>query len=101
VLRGLLAEQVIEGRPLWLSQALGERPDGPRERGLWDDAASAIANFRLDNDIVDQRTPLAMAPEGDEPRRAWDQARASLARAQRQLGHEPAAREKAPELGIG
>ena len=100
--RDVLAEQAIERRPDWLSQILGERPDSDRERGTWDQAARALANFRLDHDISDDHVPFGPAPpEDSEQRLQWDQATAALSRAQRQLGRETPARDQHVDLGIG
>jgi conjugative relaxase-like TrwC/TraI family protein len=99
--RDLLAGQMIERRPKWLGQALGERPDAPSDRETWDRAARALASFRLDHDVVDQAAAIgASPPAGGEQRRTWDQANAELQRAQRQLGHEPATRNQGMDRGL-
>ena len=100
--RGVLADRVLDRRPRWLTEALGDRPEHDRESETWDRAARAIAAFRLDHGISDSRTALGPEPSlGDAHRREWDQANALFERTQRQLGHEPPARDHGLDLGIG
>jgi conjugative relaxase-like TrwC/TraI family protein len=100
--RDVLAERTMERRPGWLVGALGERPEGERDRETWDQAARALANFRLDHDIVDQDSALGSDPPGaGEQHLAWGRASAALERSRRQLAREPAGRERGPDLGIG
>jgi hypothetical protein len=98
----MLADRLLDRRPRWLLDALGDRPEHARESETWDRAAKSLAAFRLDHDISDSRTALGSEPSlGDTHRHAWDQANALLGRAQRQLGHQPPAREHGLDLGIG
>jgi len=100
--RKVLADRMLERRPRWLTEALGDRPEPDRESETWDRAARAIAAFRLDHDINDSRTALAPEPSLDDAHRhEWDQANALIERTQRQLGHQPPAREHGLDLGIG
>ena len=100
--RDVLAERLLDRRPTWLTDALGDRPEHDRGSETWDRAARSLASFRLDHDISDSRTALGPEPcLGDTHRHAWDQANALLGRAQRQLGHQPPAREHGLDLGIG
>ena len=100
--RDVLADRLLDRRPRWLIDALGDRPEHARESKTWDQAARSLAAFRLDHDISDSRTALGSEPSlGDTQRHAWDQANALLERAQRQLGHQPPAREHGLDLGIG
>ena len=98
----MLADRLLDRRPRWLIDALGDRPEHARESETWDRAARSLAAFRLDHGISDSRTALGSEPSlGDMHRHAWDQANALLGRAQRQLGHQPPAREHGLDLGIG
>jgi len=100
--RGILAERTIERRPEWLIEALGQRPGSGRNCETWDQAARTVAGFRLDQDVVDRDMPLGPEPPGNgERRRDWNEANAALQRAQRQLGHEPTARDRGIDLGVG
>jgi conjugative relaxase-like TrwC/TraI family protein len=100
--RDVLADQLLERRPRWLIDALGDRPEHDRGSEAWDRAARSVAAFRLDHDISDSRTALGPEPSlGDTHRHEWDQANALLERAQRQLAHQPPAREHRLDLGIG
>jgi hypothetical protein len=100
--RDVLADQTIGRRPDWLIRALGERPEGSRERETWDQAARAVAGFRLDHDVIDHDGPLGPEPSGGGYEgREWAQANAALEQAQRLLGREPAERGRGVDLGIG
>ena len=100
--RDMLADRLLDRRPRWLINALGDRPEHARESETWDKAARSLAAFRLDHDISDSRGALGSEPSrGDAHRHAWDQANALLERAQRQLAHQPPAREHGLDLGIG
>jgi hypothetical protein len=100
--RDVLVEASIERVPGWLIGALGERPEGAREREIWDRAGQAVAGYRLDHDVVDTHSPLGPAPPGGIPERlAWDDATAALERSQRQLGRQPAVRDQGIDLGVG
>lgn len=100
--RDLLAERAIERQPAWIVEPLGERPEGARDRQMWDQAARALASFRLERDVVDKSAPLGEEPApGSDQRRDWEHANAALERAQRQLGREPAGPERGLELGAG
>ena len=100
--RDVLADRLLDRRPRWLTEALGDRPEHDRESETWDRAARAIAAFRLDHDISDSRTALGPEPSLDDTHRhEWDQANALIERTQRQLGHQPPAREHGLDLGIG
>ena len=100
--RDVLAGRLLDRRPRWLIDALGDRPEPDRESERWDQAARSVAAFRLDHDISDSHTALGPEPSpGETHRREWDQANALLERAQRQLAHQPPAREHGLDLGIG
>ena len=100
--RDVLAERAIERRPGWLIGALGERPEGARERETWDAAALALTRFRLEHDISTPRTALGAAPpDAGDQHREWEQAGAVLERAQRNLGREAANPERGLDLGRG
>jgi conjugative relaxase-like TrwC/TraI family protein len=100
--RDVLADRLLDRRPRWLTDALGDRPEPERESETWDRAARSLAAFRLDHDITDGRTALGPEPSlGDTHHHDWDEANALLGRAQRQLGHQPPAREHDLDLGIG
>ena len=100
--RDVLADRVLDRRPRWLIEALGDRPDHDRESKTWDRAARSAVTFRIDHDISDSRTALGPEPSvGDAHRHDWDQANAVLERAQRHLGHQPPSCEHGLDLGIG
>jgi chromosome segregation ATPase len=100
--RDVLADQLLDRRPRWLTEALGDRPEHDRESETWDRASRSVAGFRLDHDISDSRTALGPEPSfGEAHRHDWNQAKALLERAQRQLGHQPPARENGLDLGVG
>ena len=72
-LRAVLVQREIGREPGWLTAALGERPEGSRERGTWEQTARAVAGFRLDHDVVDDNAPLGPEPSGGgDNRRDWD-----------------------------
>ncbi len=98
----VLADRIIERRPEWLTDSLGDRPAGDREGETWDRAARGVASYRLEHDVVDQTAVLGPPPsDRDAHHRHWEQAAAALERAQRQLGWEPTERDRGLDLGIG
>lgn len=99
-LRADLAERMIDSRPEWLVDALGQRPDRAHERQTWDRAAREITSFRLDHDITDHQRPLGPEPPRDGEQHHRDQVAAALERAQRQLGREPTLSSRGVELEI-
>jgi hypothetical protein len=100
--RDVLADGLLDRRPRWLTETLGDRPEHDRESDTWVRAARAIAAFRLDHDISDSHTALGPEPSLDDTHRhEWDQANALIERTQRELGHQPPAREHGLDLGIG
>ena len=100
--RDVLADRLLDRRPRWLTEALGDRPEHDRESKTWDRAARAIAAFRLDHEVSDSRTALGPEPSlGDARRHEWDETNALIERTQRQLGHQPPACEHRLDLGIG
>ncbi|MHB8695908.1 MAG: ATP-dependent DNA helicase, partial [Solirubrobacteraceae bacterium] len=100
--RDVLVLRDVEREPGWLTDPLGQRPAGLRERETWDRAARAVASFRLDHDVIDENAPLGPEPPGGgDDQRDWAQATAALERAQRQLGREPQERGRGVNLGIG
>lgn len=101
-LRTMLIEREIQQRPAWLTNALGDRPQRARDDHVWDRAGQALAGFRLDHGITDPHAALGVdAPEGSDKRREWDDARATLERAQRQLGRAPSERGHGVDVGLG
>ena len=65
--RDVLADRLLDRRPRWLIDALGDRPEHARESETWDRAARSVAAFRLDHDISDSRTALGSEPSlGDD-----------------------------------
>jgi hypothetical protein len=100
--RDVLVQRDVEREPNWLTGALGERPAGARERETWDQAAQAVARFRLEHDIVDENRPRGPEPSGGgDSRRDWAQANTALERAQRKLGRGRTERGRGVDLGIG
>jgi conjugative relaxase-like TrwC/TraI family protein len=99
--RAVLVDRTIDHRPAWLIRPLGERPEDSRQRETWDQAARAVAGFRLDHDVVDHDAPLGREPASGDYHREWDRATAALERAQRQLGREATTRDRGVDLGIG
>jgi hypothetical protein len=99
--RDALADRLLEARPPWLTEALGDRPEHDRQSATWDRAARSVATYRLDHDISDPGRALGPVPSrGDAGRREWDQANAQLVCAQRQLGQQRPAREHGLDLGL-
>jgi conjugative relaxase-like TrwC/TraI family protein len=98
--RDVLVQRDVEREPSWLTSAVGERPAGPRDHETWEQAARAVVGFRLDHDVIDDNTPLGPEPSGGDGRRDWAEANATLGRAQRQLGLDPAERGRGVDLGI-
>jgi hypothetical protein len=102
LVRDVLVQRDVEREPSWLTGALGKRPAGSRESETWDQAARAVARFRLDHDIIDTDAPLGPEPAGaGDDRRARDHVKAALERAQRLLGREPADHDRGVDVGIG
>jgi hypothetical protein len=74
--------------PPYIEQALGARPESPRERGGWDQAVRAIERYRARHGINDRERALGPVPR-DLPRRtAHRAAERELERAQQALGRE-------------
>ena len=80
--------RVALGRPAaYLTEALGARPDQPRARRTWQQAAARIEAYRFDHAVTDAREPIG-SPPSDKPARArWQRAHHDLQHAQRRLGH--------------
>jgi conjugative relaxase-like TrwC/TraI family protein len=99
-LRSQLANAIIDRRPDRLINALGHRPQTPRDRETWDRAVHALTSFRLDHDTADHDSPLGPEPGDAGQCREWNQAAVALERARRQLGRDPLGHQRELDLGI-
>ena len=67
--RDVLTDRLLDRRPRWLIDVLGDRPEHNRGSETWDRAARSVAAFRIDHDISDSRTVLGPEPSlGDAHR---------------------------------
>ncbi|WP_249012224.1 MobF family relaxase [Conexibacter sp. DBS9H8] len=99
--RDKLVDRVLDQRPNWLRDALGDRPASPAARAIWDRAAQAVAAFRIDHDVIDYRSVLGPEPAGDrDAQRGWRRAEESLCRGQRQLRRDAGAPDRGLDLTI-
>jgi hypothetical protein len=95
--------QVLRARhievPAYLLDELGDRPDAPKARGVWDRAAVRIEHYRSSFAVSASHSALGDRPDGLRARGAYDQARrdvdAAKARLARDRGIEQAPSERA------
>ena len=83
-----VADRELAAGPRWLHDTLGQPPPAARGRQEWDQAARALARYRVEEDL-DNDVP-GVGPEPDDPdkRRGWQRVSADLTRTQRRLGRE-------------
>jgi hypothetical protein len=74
----------------YLTEALGARPETPRARRAWQQAATRIEACRFDYAVTDPRDAFGSAPSGQRERTQWQRAHHDLQRAQRELGQSNA-----------
>jgi hypothetical protein len=102
--RDTLSRQLITGEleptPLWATGAIGEQPTERHDRELWDRAARGLARYRLENDVVDDRSALGERPDHAERAERYDHAHTTLDRIRRQLGHHTPERELAEPVAL-
>ena len=97
-LRDELAEHELHAPVPWAQRALGERPDHPRQREVWEQAVHRAAAYRLEYDVTDRGDPLGPRPEQRGQRGEWERARAAIDRAEHRLGR---ARDVMLDMGRG
>ncbi len=96
----LAAARVSPGA--YLVAELGERPEEGPERVAWDRAVREVEGYRQRHGLLDRDTVLGPEAKDHATRREQERVRGSVARAQRELGIEPAQTiERAPSLEIG
>jgi len=101
-LREQLTQRELQTPGEWVKNALGERPDKPRQHETWEKAVRTATSYRAQYDITDPQDPLGPRPQEREQRQAWQRAQNTIERAQHRLHRTPAAeRNPAPDLGIG
>ncbi|WP_249011855.1 MobF family relaxase [Conexibacter sp. DBS9H8] len=100
-IRDELVGRVLDQHPAWLRDALGDRPQSRTERDMWDRAARDVTVFRINHDVIDDKSVLGPKSAHDrDAQREWQRADDSLQRAQRQLGRAVGPRHRDVELGI-
>jgi hypothetical protein len=77
---------VLERPAAYLSMAPGARPDQPRGRRAWQQAAARIEAYRFDHAVTDARDPLGSPPSDKRGRAHRQRAHPDLQRARRDLG---------------
>ena len=82
----VLIVQDLSSRPRWATQALGEPPDAPRDRALWDRAARGLARYRLEHDVTAEVLALGERPVDTARVEQYERARTQLERVRRELG---------------
>jgi conjugative relaxase-like TrwC/TraI family protein len=80
----------LERPAAYLSTALGARPEQPRARRTWQQAATRIEAYRFDHAVKDTRHALGSPPNDARERAQWQRAHHELQRAQRDVGHRNA-----------
>ena len=84
--------QVLRARhievPAYLLDELGERPDAPKARGVWDRAAVRIEHYRNSFDVTDPHSALGDRPDELRARAAYDQARRDIDAAKARLARD-------------
>lgn len=81
-----LVDHELASTPLWAMTALGERPTTAGECELWDRAVRGLARYRLEHDVVGDRSALGEPPTDSALMERYEQARATLERARHELG---------------
>ncbi|MGH2864208.1 MAG: MobF family relaxase [Solirubrobacteraceae bacterium] len=78
--RNELAERELHAPGAWVQRTFGERPDGPRQRAIWEAGVRRLARYRLQYDISDCTDALGPRPEQREQQRDWQRARETIER---------------------
>ncbi|MDP9270798.1 MAG: relaxase domain-containing protein [Chloroflexota bacterium] len=89
--------------PAYITDALGERPQEPRDRAAWERGVEQIERHRQVHGIADRRSALGAVPSNGQKRAEWARQRVELHAVQRQLGvsHELSLdRSAGIELGL-
>ena len=84
----------ISKSPRYLLDELGQRPDPPKARGVWDRAAVRIEHYRNSFDVSDPHSALGDRPDELRARAAHDQAQRDVDAAKARLA--PTTRSTAP-----
>jgi conjugative relaxase-like TrwC/TraI family protein len=99
-LRDELAKRELHNPGAWVRATLGERPEQPRAREVWENAVRHAARYRAEHTITDPADPLGPRPQQREQLCDWERARTAIERAGRKLGRDAGA-ERDTGLGIG
>ena len=86
--------------PAYVREAIGARPDSPRDRLRWEQALQEIERYRQTHGVNDSRRALGAEPRPGLQRAAFERARNRIARAQRELGRSELSRDLTPGLEI-
>ena len=91
-IHGRAQRQVLRARhievPAYLLDELGERPDAPKARGVWDRAAVRIEHYRSSFDVADPHSALGDRPDELRARAAHDQTRRDVDAAKARLARD-------------
>jgi hypothetical protein len=89
---GRAQRQILRARhievPAYPLDELGERPDAPKARGVWDRAAVRIEHYRSSFDVTDPHTALGDRPNELRARAAHDQAQRDVDAAKARLARD-------------
>ena len=73
--------------PTYVREAIGPRPEKPRERARWERGLTEIERYRQAHGITDSKEALGAEPGSGFEQAAYERARNRLAECQRELGH--------------
>ena len=93
--RQLATEAAIRLEPRYITEAIGPRPEGIRERLRWDESVERIEELRQDLGVRDRQRVLGREPRDRSARLDWRRADRELRRMQEKL----LSREMKRELG--
>ncbi|HEY7951490.1 MAG TPA: MobF family relaxase [Solirubrobacteraceae bacterium] len=91
-----LIEQELQNPSPWVTQALGERPQKPRQQQAWEKAIHHATTYRVTHNITDPNDPLGSQPQDRQQRRDWQRAQNAIENAQQRLH-----RTLSHDLGVG
>ncbi|MGH2985875.1 MAG: hypothetical protein ACRDLO_04205, partial [Solirubrobacterales bacterium] len=91
--RRLATEAAIRLEPRYITEAIGQRPEGIRERLQWDRAVERIEELRQELGIRDRQRAFGREPRERSARLEWRRADRELGRMQERLLSREARRE--------
>jgi hypothetical protein len=93
-------EIAIVSEPAYVTDALGRKPKGLRERLEWERAVGRLEALRQRVRVKDHSRALGSAPQELDGRRRWNEVRRELDELRRQLRERSAVRERGHGVGI-